>query len=584
MKMEIGTVMAPDLRTQKEYTVVGIDFGTSTTVVKMTNYGDRMDPENYHSLQFNRSNCLPTLIFEADEDGRLYFGCDAAAQVSGGFKGRLYENFKIDLINEDLDKAVKAKKLTEEFFKYLHEEFIRSRPLRVCPDVRTYISFPAKWPPEERRFLKECAVNAGFENVSGVDEPTAAIYASIVECREELQKQKIIVRNEPVNVLMLDMGAGTSDIAVFKFQLGAGDIPVFGEKITWPTLGNYNCGGREIDELLKKEIYDYVAKISNGRVSNLISKTIRRGGDVKTWKEQNLSETLKERKTVTILPSRVHELIREKQVEGVYRNTPFELIDRERFERITNSHWKQLRSLIDESMREAAKTLDGFNGAEDIDLVILTGGHSQWYRVDDIITGENIAGCEPMNFSKIKQNQARLLQAKNPQESVAIGLVYKDMGFDLKRTMGNSMWIQYEFCEHKSEPIQLAEYDDVLPIQNLTHNYEFSIQRSIFETKELPFICHCRYGINFESAVYHKTEKKVRLKEIFKLVLDWLIPIVNVFTALDAIFGSQDKYKMKVSTTVNVSEDGAVEIEVTLAFKKEYSSEWKAVEPVKIKL
>jgi molecular chaperone DnaK (HSP70) len=582
----------------EEYSIVGIDFGTSTTVVKVKNYGEGISPRDYHSLQFNNSNCLPTLIYQS-EDNKLFFGYEAEEKFdSSRGKGILYKNFKMDLSGKS-DQQANTKWLIEEFFKYIYSEFSKQRNgFNVCPDVKVYISYPAKWIPEVRDLMKQCAIEAGFgteSNVFGEDEPTAAIYASFASHLEDLQRRGIIVCNKPVNVMMLDMGAGTSDIAIFKFRIDSNNKPVINELITFPTAENvYLCGGREIDDLLEEDLNKYITKISkNNQISQTIKKAINKSA--KKWKEQNVSPILKDNKTVEVPPSRVYDLISEKQNEGSYDNWPFE-INRRQFELLTQRHWKELHSLITGSINEAKKRLKEFHGAEDIDLVILTGGHSQWYGIRDFILRDDFACLESLNFLKIKQEPQRLLQEANPQETVAKGLVYKDVPFDVKHTMGNSLWIQFEIDGKESELFEAVSINDVLPIPNEinkgTLDWQITINSNSLTTKDVKVLCHCYYGSNKENSIYKKSER------IFAINNFLAAAIGGVFRTTGAAIGEsyhfltlqwgklgkstkycfKETYTVKISTIINVSEDGTGKIKGTLG------SDWNNGTPFEITL
>jgi len=583
-----------------DYTVVGIDFGTSTTVVKVRNYFEAgTTPADCHALQFNNSNSLPTLIYEAG-DGRLYFGKEAQTRKSGeesGSEGQLYENFKMRLVDENPDTAKKAKELTQKFFEHIYSRFNEERAnLGVLPEVRTCISYPVKWEAGTKLFMIECAEKAGFTKVEGADEATAAIYASIPNNLENLQKAGVIYLDKPVNVMMLDMGAGTSDIAIFNFKIGGDGKLVSGEKVTWPPINKNNCGGREIEEYMSGELENYIKKISKkDEIKENIRNQIK--DSVKGWKEDHLSPKLKDRGDVGI-PNRLLETVKIRQDDGIYENIQFDKIDRQRFESITGEHWKQLRDLIDGALRSAiaSKKLSAFTGAADIDLIILTGGHSKWYGVSEFIKGEKFAGCEPINFTKIRNNpSARILQEPSPQETVALGLVkideFKIIGFDLKPLMGNSMWIKYDFLNHQSEPMKIVDQNDVLPIYDLNHSYEFPVELNMFNMEKLPFLCHCYYGENIESAKHYETKGTVQFKNLLLEILKGYIPIygaVKNIVDLGRMAGGKeamkDQYVIKVSSSVNINKYGTVEIKVTVSFRKKSSTDWKACEPFKIEL
>ena len=61
---------------------------------------------------------------------------------------------------------------------------------------------------------------------------------------------------------------------------------------------------------------------------------------------------------------------------------------------------------------------------DEIDFVILTGGHSRWYFVEKMLL-DQIDGFEKLNLSKIINDPGRIFKSVLPQETVADGLTYK---------------------------------------------------------------------------------------------------------------------------------------------------------------
>ena len=66
----------------------------------------------------------------------------------------------------------------------------------------------------------------------------------------------------------------------------------------------------------------------------------------------------------------------------------FPVISRNSLEHIAGGYLKIYAMLVNGILEEAKKKIKGFTGAEQIDLVILTGGHSQWYFAEGVLTGE----------------------------------------------------------------------------------------------------------------------------------------------------------------------------------------------------
>ena len=68
--------------------------------------------------------------------------------------------------------------------------------------------------------MLESASKAGFPNVVGMDEAQAAIGAVIVQNAEYFVKSGLLKKGVPVNILMIDMGAGTTDLVLCSYTHG----------------------------------------------------------------------------------------------------------------------------------------------------------------------------------------------------------------------------------------------------------------------------------------------------------------------------------------------------------------------------
>lgn len=393
--------------------LIGIDFGTSTTVVHIKNYTDGKpsdgDGTSIQYLEFDGQGMVPTLIQKVDDT--YYFGYDAKQPKKDE---KIYRNFKMKLESSDEQEREEAEKLTLKFFQFLHKIYEEQKVhFGTAQNEKTLISYPAKWTERTRRFMVSCAEKAGFSDVRGMDEPTAAMYSVCVQERERMKVLGAMGKNRSSYVLMIDMGAGTTDLALCKYKAGE-EIEIL---ITWPSTGEpLFFGGHEMDQILMDILKKYL--LENGFSEEGIIRFMSQYEETcRVWKENTVSNILAQNKQVDFcfFISSVF------QIMGI---TPgkFPVISRKSLEHIAEGYLKIYAMLV-KGILENAKKIYGFNGAEQIDFVILTGGHSQWYFAESVLTGEVDTGI-PIDIRKLKGHPERIIRLSRPQETVARGMVY----------------------------------------------------------------------------------------------------------------------------------------------------------------
>lgn len=253
-----------------EKTYVGIDFGTSTTVVSLA-YFDNKRKIKTKTLTLNqkladstifKSDKIPSMI--AWHNNQLLVGEGAKEVRLKKVKNRnLWYSFKMDLgkkndflysqseLSSSKIKLLNGRDATSIFFKYLHQQinkYIRDNNYPI--NVEYSISIPASFEPNQRLdMIKALAVNKfNFNEQAFIDEPNAAFLSYISD--EELQKNIHLSQEYNSNILVFDYGAGTCDISILEVGLE-------GKKFTSSNLSISTfefVGGKEIDKLIATDI------------------------------------------------------------------------------------------------------------------------------------------------------------------------------------------------------------------------------------------------------------------------------------------------------------------------------------------
>lgn len=422
--------------------IIGVDFGTSTSVIRVKRYenGEYMGEklETKEVIFGGNGAMVPTLVMRKDDDASVsYFGYEAQQKKK---KFSNFHSFKMDLESSDPEKRALARGLTEDFYCYLAKQYKNQSDgghLGSYDDKEhTIISYPVKWQEETKRFMLETAKKAGFPNVTGMDEAQAAIQAVMVMSSEYLQKNGLLQAGVGANILLIDMGAGTTDLVLAHYL--PGETPKMDVLNTWPKSGDIQFGGREVDSLLQT----YFRKHLQDEDPEVVEKIFRRVGTdkFKSWKEETVSPALRKKDSVSDFAA-LDERAEDEEIELEY------CLDRAAFEASLADYLRQFPALIQGCLQNA-----GLRG-DDVDLVIVTGGHSQWYFVNEILSGK-MPQLGALDLTKIRENSARIIPISRPQETVALGLAYSGIHIRLSDPAGGKQTGSAQTAEH---PVQAAE-------------------------------------------------------------------------------------------------------------------------------
>ncbi len=550
--------------------IIGIDFGTSTTVVRYKWEGS--DTISSIKDSDGNSDIIPSVIFKPTNGATLY-GKIALNRFYGGEEGELIPNFKMWLISSDPNKLSESKDRIREFLSYVCSCFTSQTMGLDTTDCDVYVSYPAKWPSSVASYMKEVVKEVGFPGkVHGLFEPVAAVQNALKKHVKYLKSGGLLSATKPLNILILDMGAGTSDIYIFKLNLeivdGKSVVSVVPDSGTsYPSVDDSSlCGGREIDDMLHACVLGHLTKTLSVFKDDEISDFYR-VSDAKKWKEEHLSNTLKSG-DIAGLPSKVlgclvplKKFIPKDQFEAAQTFS----MNRATFEDCTKSHWSALYNMI-ESAVSLHKSRTGI-GADDIDLILLTGGHSAWYTVPKLFNGEGISGQigidhvidgkekKATHFTKIENEPWRILSDALPHESVARGLVLHPEGVAIPVSSSNNVWIRMRINEKQSELVEVVSVGTNLP----------------YETKEGELIISFK-GQRFDH-VYDlyidvftgKTKETAEVWTSHHHFDDTVGAIVAniILLGLPTAFGGFD-YDFNLKYHFNIEEDGCVHFESKL--------------------
>ncbi len=378
---------------------------------------DRPDGDtfSYMPVVFNygeSSGYVATIVRE-NSDGSFDFGEKAAEPLEGA---RIHTEIKMRLESADEEQRMEARRITKAFFRFLHETYVQQAGnLGGAEDEEeTVVSYPVKWRKETAEFMLEAAQEAGFQHVSGMDEAKAAVAAVV---RQSGEGKGIIYGDKPGYLLLIDMGAGTTDLVVCRYHRVEKGL-VTEMVVNWPQdTGEPTFGGREIDKMLERYVEEYLEKALPPALAPQAHVIASTPGQAKMWKERNVSVTLGAKKEVNTCA-----------YIGTYRTMgmlsgEFPAFGREKFEAYMESGLKEYARLVGGCLDEAERREKGF-GCAGLDLVILTGGHSVWYFAREILTGGMEGWLEHPALAKVRENPYRVVGLPNPQSTVALGLVY----------------------------------------------------------------------------------------------------------------------------------------------------------------
>jgi molecular chaperone DnaK len=330
---------------------IGIDFGTSNSVVANFQYGQAEVLPNHEGLKWTPS------IVTLRRDGTLAFGQEAKENFDEkrsirSVKRLLGSPDRVPLVGQNL----RSEQIAVMLFSLLKRD---AEQALHEPFTRAVVTIPANSKGLARHATKLCAGAAGLQVLTLINEPTAAAICYGLNAQEEQ------------TILVYDFGGGTLDVTVLRIHHG-----IF-EEISSKGVGK--LGGDDLDAVLAKVLAERFQQKTGYDILN------------SPYRQQFMLAVEKAKidlSTATTAVARKAELVPERHLSLE------EEIDRPTFERAIMPLVLQSGMAIDEAMR-----LRGLR-PRDIDKVLLVGGTSKIPLVRRYVA-EKMAGKEPEPFERV---------------------------------------------------------------------------------------------------------------------------------------------------------------------------------------
>jgi len=377
---------------------LGIDFGTTNSVVSIYNFGDG----EAQTIPIDGSNIFPTAIqFESDpeDEDKLsrIFGVQAkeAAIIYPlstvlSIKRYLGSDAQLSVNVDDKEYRFTPEQITGEILghlkqkadEYAQEELGITGEFSGC-----VITVPANSTDKQKKMTKDAAILAGFdpESIYLRLEPAAAAISYAVN---ETSDKKILV---------YDFGGGTFDACVLQIKVEEAGEPAISIVSTY---GDNNLGGNDIDKIIMDMVYEEFKNLTNGEIDlfdeNVDDGVSKRQKKVALVRLQQAANQAKERLSqtkatkITLAP-----IIQEPRIINISMEiTREQFLTHKRVNPLGDSpgtfekfEGKSVTDLIDETLTCVSHCLEAGSLTEaDIDEIFLVGGSSSILYVGEKIT------------------------------------------------------------------------------------------------------------------------------------------------------------------------------------------------------
>ena len=321
---------------------IGIDLGTTYSCLAYVDEdGDPVIEKN-----FEQEETTPSVIL-FDDNGQILVGSQAKEMALMYEPDRTVTAIKRK-IGSSYEKEIDGKvynptQLSATILKKLLDDFNSNH---CCEVKKAVITVPAYFGQNERDQTKTAGRIAGLEEVTLINEPTAAAISYGYSGNREGKER----------VLVYDLGGGTFDVTVLEIEDGKFNAVA--------TDGERFLGGKDWDAAMSEIIKEKVSEESGTDIDFLES-------DPEVVKSLEYdSEVIKKRLSTSGVTKGTLTVDGHKYVYSVNRNE---------FEDMSEDKLLQTLDVMDRVLKSKSMTID------DIDVVILVGGSSRMPQVKEAI-------------------------------------------------------------------------------------------------------------------------------------------------------------------------------------------------------
>lgn len=261
----------------RNHTFIGLDFGTSTTVVSIAKLDEQTQALKIETISFSFStppigiqwtDLIPSVVYYDLHGNQLSIGMEAKIKKFAGttlpgvnywssFKmglgkdeGAIYTNSLLKgqisgwkILNDKDATLVFLKNIKKWIFEYIKQE-------QYSMDLKLSVSIPASFEANQRRELLEVIKEVGFEEHEElfIDEPNAAFLNYLHE--NNIVEDFSGGQPDRQHTLVFDFGAGTCDISILEY--GKKNQGFYSKNIAISKFEH--LGGDDIDRTIAQEL------------------------------------------------------------------------------------------------------------------------------------------------------------------------------------------------------------------------------------------------------------------------------------------------------------------------------------------